>query len=44
MVRCISYRVDVGTCEVVVIREVEMLHDLIVAAQIVAERSVVGDS
>ena len=43
-VRCISYRVDVGTCEVVVIREVEMLHDLIVAAQIVAERSVVGDS
>lgn len=41
-VGCVPDRVDVGTGELVVVREVEMLHDLVFSAEEMAQRRIVG--
>ena len=43
-VGCIPDRIDVGTGELVVVREVEVLYDLVLAAEEMSQRSVVGNA
>ena len=43
-VRCIPDTMKVCSCELVMVREIEMLDYLVLAAEIVPERCVVGDS
>ena len=44
IIGCISYRMQIGAGEFVVVRKGEVLDDPVIAAQIVSERGVVYDS
>ena len=44
IVSCIPYRVHVCTGELMMVGEVEMLDYLVVTAEVVSERSVIGDA